>query len=118
MDDTVAAFERVAGAALRSVVRFESTDFDLHYLRDDVEASYSDQEEQRLYREMVAQNIGDMTLENSLKGGSHECAVHVFTEITVFIFKESKYDGWYISIDRTPSVHADDVIELGTDHFS
>lgn len=97
--------ERV-GDSLRTVGTYDADGYDVRYMRDDVEALYTEEELEAVRRELVLQDVEMAYLGDLFEGGDLSCAVHSFDDLVTFHFVDEEFAGLFVTVD------ADTTLEL------
>ena len=87
------------GDSLRTVATYDADGYELHYVRDDVDALYTDDEYEAIRRELVMQDFEAGYLTDLFEGGDLSCAVHTFDDLVTFHFVDEEFDGLFVSVD-------------------
>jgi hypothetical protein len=104
--DGDAIVERVrehVGTHLRAVVTYSDTDYELIYLRSDLDDEYGVERIDRIHRELVLEGIGREYLEDLFDAGPLRCSMHGFEEAMTFHFADPD-SGLFVSVDSAAEV--------------
>lgn len=109
-EDLLAAAGDRVGDALRSVASYHEKEHELQYLRDDIAESYSEDEINEVFHELVLSGIGRDYLEGIFHAGRIECMILGFEEAVMFHFAADATSGRFVSIDRDVDLNLDEFI--------
>lgn len=101
-----------AGDALRSVVRYGEDDYELLYVRENVDGIYTEDELDGIFTDLRLEGWGRETLEDRFNAGRLECSISGFEEAMMFHFVTSDFDGALVTYDRHAGVNADSFLEV------
>jgi hypothetical protein len=105
----------VDGAEARVIAHLDSLDFTLEYVRDDLEARYSDRDLESAYRLIMAHQVaGDDFKE--LIGEELEAQTLFFENIVVLVLPSARYEAIFASFDRTEPFPVTDLIDAMDRH--
>jgi len=104
MKTFVDRMEQVSGGRLRMVVRLESVDFELEYVRDDLEGKFSDERLEKAYQAVMANMVSTQDFTRFADGRGLESEIYVLERKIVFVFPSSRYEGLFVSFDRDDSL--------------
>ena len=99
------------GEGLRSVAEYDNNGYELYYIRDDLEETYSAEEIQRVYEQIDVEGLGYYTLQKVFKAGDLECATYTFEDGRMFHLPIGDFSGLFVSIDRSTAIDHDAVID-------
>lgn len=109
MSDLVKEFREVGGN-LRMLARLGSASWDLEYIREDLEGEYTESDLQEGYRNLMANQISSEELEKIGESGDLLAQQYHFEERIVFQIPASRYQGLFVSYDRTENFPVGDVL--------
>ncbi|WP_313693645.1 hypothetical protein [Halorarum halobium] len=115
MSSLVEAFKDVAGGQLRVVATLESIDYEVEYVREDLEDEYTRMDFDRAYQSMMANQVSAEDFKSVGEFGDLDCQLFLFTELIVFLFPSSRYSGVFVSFDREPQFPLLDIVDAATD---
>jgi hypothetical protein len=107
----VDALRDEVGTALRSVSVYDEDDYEVRYLREDVETAYSPEQIEVIAREVRLSGLSKEYLDGLFDAGELECSLYGFEEAMMFHFVESDFDGLFVTVDRGVGVEPDALIE-------
>lgn len=96
--------------ALRSVAVYDEDGYEVEFIRDDVEGTYTDEDIEEVYDDLVIQGLSREFLEQLFHAGDLECSMYGFEEATMFHFTGGEYSGLFVSIDRIRGMDLDAII--------
>ena len=99
------------GDSLRCVATYGERDYDLLYIRPDVEASYTSDEMEEVYDDLILQRVGNDFLEHLFNAGSLQCSALGFEEATIFNVVGDGYGGLFVSVDTDADVEMPAFVE-------
>ena len=108
------ALEDVEGTSPRVTARLESLDFDIEYIRDDVEGRYSEAELEEAYRLTMANQVTGDDFEELIGRGRYE-AQTLFFEDVVCLFPSERYEAVFASIDYDDDFPVTDLVRRATE---
>ncbi|MDF9744489.1 hypothetical protein [Natrinema salsiterrestre] len=100
MSDLVEVFGNIEGAELRVVATLGSLDYEIEFIRDDVDRMYDGGEFDRAHRDLVANQVSADDFKRAVEIGDLECQLLLYEETIVFLFPSSRYEGIFASFDR------------------
>lgn len=89
----------LVGDALRVVATYEQDEYEIHYVREDVEDLVSAKDIERIHREMVLEGFSREYLEDLFGAGDLECTVFGFRETVAMHFAGPDHRGLYVAVD-------------------
>ncbi|QLC35549.1 hypothetical protein EFA46_015060 (plasmid) [Halarchaeum sp. CBA1220] len=89
---------------LRMVARLENVDFQLEYVRDDLEGKFSEDTLEEAYQTVMGNLVCSHDFTQIADGKGLESEVYILETKIVFIFPASRYEGYFVSFDRGDSV--------------
>lgn len=119
MDTLVESLKEVSSDELRIVATLKNVDYELEYVRSDLEDEYSQAELERAYQSIVANQVSSADFAQVGAFGELDAQIFFFEEIIVFLFPTSRYSGVFVSYERTDTVDQfpiRDVITTVNDH--
>lgn len=100
MSEIVEQLRSVKDANLRVAANLDAMDFEVEYIRDDLEEIYSDQDLERAYQQMLANQVSADNFRKGVKLGNIECQTIIFEGAIIFLFPSSRYTSIFTSFDR------------------
>jgi hypothetical protein len=100
------------GESLRVVATHHERAYDFVYLRNDVEAKYSQGEFQKIFEDLVLEGMERNHFEQLFHIGALEGGAWGFEEAAVVYFPGEGYSGLVVSIDRNGPINIDRLIKL------
>lgn len=101
----------IEGASLRVVAQLGALEYEVQYLRDDLTDTYDWHDFDQAYQAMMANQVSiDDFVEVGTFGGL-DCQVLLFDTVVVFLFPSSRYEGVFVSYDRTQPFPFLEVVE-------
>lgn len=116
-DRLVRKLQAEAGDALRSVTRYGETDYEMIYLRENVEAIYTEAEFDEIFEDLRLEGWGRDTLEELFNAGMLECSIYGFEEAMMFHFVSNGFEGALVTYDRGADVETEQFIEACKSEF-
>lgn len=119
MATLVESFREIGNDDLRVVATLESTDYEIEYIRSDLEEAYSDVDLDEAHRNLIANQVSSADFSEVGAFGDLDAQVLFFEDIVVFLFPTSRYSAVFVSYERTDtdgSIPVRDVIATATDH--
>jgi hypothetical protein len=101
----VTELDGLVGEHLRSVATYSESGYDIHYIRPDVEHSYSGADLDRIHDELVIQGLANEYLEELFHaGGEVSCSVTAFEELVACHVAGDGTTGLFVAIDADAEV--------------
>lgn len=100
----VRELSETVGDALRCVATYEASEYEIIYIRPDVETRYSTDEIERIYDDLVLQNVGADFVQGLFHAGPLRCSILGFERATVFHVVGEPYGGLLVSVDADTAV--------------
>jgi hypothetical protein len=100
MSDLVAMFREIEDAEVRVVATLGSLDYEIEFIRDDIEQLYSEAELDRAHKDLVANQVSADDFKQAVEIGDLDCQLFLYEETVVFLFPSSRYEGVFASFDR------------------
>ncbi|QZP37755.1 hypothetical protein [Halobaculum magnesiiphilum] len=93
------AIQDFEGATPRVIADLESLDFEIRYMRDDVEDLYTDVELDEAYKLLMGQLVGSDDFKSLI--GEQECRLQTlfYENVVVFIFPSDRYEAVLATFD-------------------
>ncbi|WP_435186863.1 hypothetical protein [Halobellus sp. EA9] len=114
MSDVAEAVRDFEGYTPRVVADLQNVDFEIEYMREDVETLYSDVELEEAYQLIM----GNLVTSDDFKSliGEQECRVQTlfFDEILVFIFPSERYQAVFASFDYEEDFPVNQLVQAVT----
>lgn len=88
-----------AGPYLRSAFHYDAEEYELLYIRDDVDEQYTDEELQRVVDDWRAKKWDGDEYERLLSVGNLHCTVRLFDEAIIFHFAQGPRVGTVVTLD-------------------
>lgn len=86
------------------IARLESVDFELEYVRDDLEGEFSEETLEKAYQTVMGNLISSHDFTQIADGKGLESEVYVLETKIVCVFPSSRYEGYFVSFDRSDSL--------------
>ena len=115
MTTLVGALRGVEGTSLRTVAALESLDYEMRFVRDDLADAYDQEDLDRAYQSMMANQVSTDDFSRAIETGDIEAQLYFFEKVVVFLFPSSRYDGVFCSFDRTDPFPVQQVIDAAED---
>lgn len=106
-----------AGDSLRSVSRYEEDTYEKLFLRENVDAIYSEDEFEEIFEDLRLEGWGRDTLEDLFNAGDLECSVYGFEQAMMFHFVTSDFKGALVTYDRDAGVDTEEFIRVCKSEF-
>lgn len=100
MSDLVETFNNIEGVNLRALATIESLDYEIEFIRDDLEGRYEDRDLEEAHRNLIANQISADDFKEAINGSELDCQLFLYEESIVFIFPSSRYESVFVSYDR------------------
>jgi hypothetical protein len=101
-------------ASVRMIVRFEGEEYEVEYVREDVDDQYTDPELEERLKTLVMKGLGDPPREQSLYDfGPLRATVRWFEGAVCAYFPDEEWAGVIVVLDRVESP----LIDLALDHL-
>lgn len=100
MSDLDDVFRDIEGAELRVVATLGSLDYEVEFIRDDIERLYDGTDFDRAHRDLVANQVSADDFKRAVEIGDLDCQLLLYEESVVFLFPSSRYEGIFASFDR------------------
>ena len=107
----VRELSETVGDSLRCVATYCEREYDLLYIRPDVEASYTSDEVEDVYDDLVLQRVGSDYLEHLFHAGPLQCSVLGFEQATIYNVVGEDYGGLFVSVDADADVQMPAFVE-------
>lgn len=98
-----------AGDALRSVAEYREADYELYFVRDDLDLEVIDVDE--IHQNLVLDGMGREYLEDLFDVGDLQCTMHLFDEAQMFHFAFPHNSGLFVSVGADGDVPVRDLVE-------
>lgn len=100
----VAKLHDEVGDALRVVAQYRNGDYDVNYMRGDVESRYSGGQMDEIFEDLVIQGIHKARLEELFSAGGLECSLFKFEESLMFHFTPEEGRGLFVTVDSDAGI--------------
>ena len=100
MADVVEELRSVDGGRLRVVALLGSIDYEVLFMREDLQDAYSGEDLDHAYRSITASRLSASDFSRVGELGDLDCQLFVFEAVVVFIVPSSRYEGLFVSLDR------------------
>jgi|AntRauTorcE11898_2_1112593.scaffolds.fasta_scaffold04194_5 hypothetical protein len=114
MSTIVERLRNVDDADARLIARFEALDFEIEYIREDIESRYSDEDLDRAYRSIMANQISSDDFKTAV-GKEFEAQVLFLEGVVVLTLPSTRYDGSVASFDRHEELPINRLIDVASD---
>lgn len=101
MNTLVESFKEISSDKLRIVATLKDVDYEVEYVRSDLKGEYSQDDLNRAYQSMMANQVSSADFAKVGAFGELDSQIFFFEEIIVFLFPISRYAGVFVSYDRT-----------------
>lgn len=98
-----------AGDALRSVAEYREADYELYFVRDDLDLAVIDVDE--IHQNLVLDGMGREYLEELFDAGDLQCTMHQFDEAQMFHFVFPHNGGLFVSVGADGDVPVRDLVD-------
>lgn len=95
------------GDSLRAVATYQERLYEFHHLRGDIDDSYSAQEIERVFDNLVLSGLTTDYLEEIFHAGRIECTMYGFEAAAMFHFVTGEASGVFLTFDRDIEVNLD-----------
>lgn len=112
----VEALSDIEEANLRIVAQLDALDYGMLYIRDDLTDTYDTHDLDQAYRAMMANQVSVDDFAGVGTFGELDCQVLLFDTVIVFLFPSSRYEGVFVSFDRTQPFPFLDVVDCFNNH--
>ncbi|SFR96338.1 hypothetical protein SAMN05216559_1561 [Halomicrobium zhouii] len=113
VDDLLTA----ADGALRSVAVYYETDYEMLYMRENVDVVYSHQERDAIFDDLRLEGWGRDRLQDLFNAGELECSVYGFDEAMMLHFVKNGFEGVFVTYDRGEGIDVEEFIRVCERHF-
>lgn len=114
----VADLQSVAEDSLRIVASIDSLDYEIEYIRDDLEGGLSDDQFNKIYQSIVVEGLAGRDIGTVAGVGNQEAQIVLYEDVVLFIFPTEKYESVMVSTDRDGSTPIADVVETASSALS
>jgi hypothetical protein len=104
VEDFIDRINKVSDDSLRMIARLESVDFELEFVREDLEGKFSEETLEKAYQTVMGNMVSSHDFTQIADGKGLESEVFILETKIVFIFPASRYEGYFISFDRDDAV--------------
>lgn len=111
MNDIVTAFKGI-DAELRVVALLGSKTWEIEYIRDELEETYTDADFEEAYRDLMANQISSADFSQVGPMGDLIGQMYYLEEVIVFQFPSSRYEGVFVSFDQAESFPVGTVFQV------
>jgi hypothetical protein len=101
MSKTAEAIQEFEEATPRVVADLDSLDFEIRYMRDDVQSRYSDADLDEAYQLIMAAQVSGDDFKQLIGETQYNAQSLIFETIIVFIFPSDRYQAVFASFDYT-----------------
>lgn len=108
MEETISAFQDV-DSELRLVMSMSQVNWELEYVRDDVDDVYSESDFETTYRKHMGNQISSDDIERTVDSDEFYGQAYLFEDILAFQFSIGRYESLLVSYDWDGSFPIDDV---------
>lgn len=115
VDDSDALVRKLhdeAGASLRSVSTYDGDSYEMLYMRENVDAIYSETEIDDIFDDLRLEGWGRDTLEGLFNAGDLECSLYGFDDAMMFHFVTTDFAGALVTYDRGAGVDTEEFIRV------
>lgn len=116
-DPLVQKLQAEAGDALRSVTQYGETDYEMLYLRENVDRIYTSEEIEEIFEDLRLEGWGRETLEDLFNAGHLECSIYGFDQAMMFHFVSNGFEGALVTYDRGAGVDTEEFIQACKSEF-
>lgn len=113
VDDLRAA----ADGALRSIAVYGETDYEMLYMRENVDVVYSHQERNAIFDDLRLEGWGRDRLQELFNAGELACSVYGFDEAMMLHFVTNGFEGAFVTYDRGEGIDVEEFIRICERHF-
>lgn len=99
MSEIADAIRNFGESRPRVVADLQSTTFEIEYIREDVEGSYSDRDLDEAYKLIMAHTVTGDDFKSLIGEGRFNAQTLFFEDIVVFFFPSQRYEGVFASFD-------------------
>lgn len=115
MGTLVGALQGVETASLRTVATLESLDYEMRFIRDDLEDELDRENLDHAYQSIMANQVSTDDFSQAVRTGDIEAQLFFFEKVVVFLFPASRYEGIFCSFDRSDPFPVQQVIDAASD---
>ena len=116
-DELVDELQAEVGDALRSVATYDRGDYELLYVRDDIDAAYSDEERAELFKQIEIEGMGYSHFEGLFHTGALESAIYGFEKALMVQFPADEFTGLFVTVDRDVTMNPESIIQTCSGAF-
>lgn len=111
MGTLVGALQEVEATSLRTVATLESLDYEMRFIRDDLEDELDRGDLDHAYQSIIANQVSTDEFSQAVRTGDIEAQLFFFEKVIVFLFPASRYEGIFCSFDRSDPFPVQQVID-------
>lgn len=115
MSDLIEAFKQFGAAELRMISTHDATNYEMHYVREDLEDEFTPVELHSAHRNIVANQVSSEKFSQAVDNGRLQAQQFFFEDVIAFVFPSSRYDGVLVSYDRNGSLPVTEIVEAGVE---
>lgn len=106
-----------ADGALRSVSIYGEDEYDMLYMRENVDAVYSLEDIADVFDDLRLEGWGRDRLQDLFNAGKLECSIYGFDEAMMVHFVKNGFEGVFITYDRGDGIDVEQFIRVCNRHF-
>ncbi len=114
MESLIQDLQHIDGGELRVVIAMEGVEYDLEYVREDLQKTYTEEEFDRARNIIMANQVSSDDFSALGEFGDLRVQVLVYESVVLFIFATSRYDGMAVSFDRGGTFPISETIDTVT----
>jgi hypothetical protein len=112
ISDTIQNFEEYTP---RVVADLQSLTWEIEFIRDDVEGSYSEADLDEAYKLIMANHVTGDDFKTLIGEGRFNAQTLFFDDIVGFIFPSKRYEGIFASFDYDESFPVNELVKRGSE---
>lgn len=114
MTNVVETIRDVEGVNPRVIARLGSFDFDIEYMRDDVEDVYSERNLDEAYKLIMANQVTGDDFKELIGRGRYDAQTLFFEDVIVCLFPSERYEAVFASFDHHDDFPVTDLVRRVT----
>jgi hypothetical protein len=115
--ELVTTLKEETNDGLRCVGEYNGDEYEIEYLRQDIEAAYENEEIEEVLQDLILQNMNREYLEDLFNAGKFECGMFRFEDALMFHFVDPEFVGAFVTIDTGSEIIIDSFVETCKTHL-
>lgn len=113
----VSVLKEEVGDDLRSVIRYEEDDYEIAFIREDVDTIYEPAEINEVVDDLRLQGWGQSYLDGVFNAGNLRCSAFAFEDAMVLLFGQDGFEGALVTYEMGAGVDLDTFIDICETHL-